>query len=341
MPIQTKPALPFVPYEGPEPYIFVSYAHANADKVYPIIARLHEMGYRLWYDEGILSGEEWPKVLGDHLVRSWCMLLFLSPEAVASEWVHKEIHAAIEKKIKLIGTFLTDTALPSSLFLQLSNVQMLLYDDEAYWERLCRGIPGKILRPPMLPPSSQPKPTPSPLMLTPAPVNDFAWKIESDGMATVTKYMNQKATKRTKYKVKGIEFAIPSTFDGRRVGKIGEYAFNVCHSIMRIEIPDGIRSLDRGAFQGCHNLNHVILPQSVLGIGSAAFLNCTSLTDIWIPASVNYIYPDNNSSSGVEDHGVFESSILPRNPALTFHCPRGSYAEQYAKARSINIIYTD
>ena len=44
-------------YEGKEPYIFVSYAHANADVVTPILDQLHNAGYRFWFDEGIYSGD--------------------------------------------------------------------------------------------------------------------------------------------------------------------------------------------------------------------------------------------------------------------------------------------
>ncbi len=43
----------FRPYEGNEKYIFVSYAHVDGDIVYPIIERLHDAGFRIWFDEGI------------------------------------------------------------------------------------------------------------------------------------------------------------------------------------------------------------------------------------------------------------------------------------------------
>ena len=48
----------FMPYEGNEPYIFVSYAHANQEIVTRIIETLHENGYRIWYDSGIMPGDD-------------------------------------------------------------------------------------------------------------------------------------------------------------------------------------------------------------------------------------------------------------------------------------------
>ena len=39
-----------------KPYIFISYSHEDMDKVYPILNKLHENAYRLWYDRHIESG---------------------------------------------------------------------------------------------------------------------------------------------------------------------------------------------------------------------------------------------------------------------------------------------
>ncbi len=57
----------FTPYEGNEPYIFVSYAHANSPEVMRVISDMHERGYRIWYDEGIEVGSEWPECIAEHL----------------------------------------------------------------------------------------------------------------------------------------------------------------------------------------------------------------------------------------------------------------------------------
>jgi len=321
MPTQTKPALPFAPYEGAEPYIFVSYAHANADRVYPIIGRLHGMGYRLWYDEGIEAGDEWPEVIGDHIMRAACMLLFLSPEAVKSKWVKKEIHAALTEEIKVVGTFLMETNLPSSLFLQLSDVQMLFYADEAYWDRLTKGIPedtlGKVpispqkrvyimrQRPKQIPvliapqPKSAPKPELASVFLPP-PLpfleNDFRWDVGADAMITLVVYDGV-----------GPEVIIPRTYQGMLVTKIGTYAVAFNEQIQSVIIPEGVSAIEGSAFGGC-----------------------ISLVDIWAPASIKSIA-----------ESAFESINNPRNPNLTFHCPRNSYAEQYAKDHKINIKYTD
>ena len=52
-----------VPYEGQEPYVFVSYAHKDSHLVIPVLEKLHALGYRIWFDDGIAPGSEWPETL--------------------------------------------------------------------------------------------------------------------------------------------------------------------------------------------------------------------------------------------------------------------------------------
>ena len=43
--------LPFDAYDGTDAYVFVSYAHSDADIVFPEMSLLNAEGYRLWYEE--------------------------------------------------------------------------------------------------------------------------------------------------------------------------------------------------------------------------------------------------------------------------------------------------
>ena len=49
---------PFTAYEGRDPYFFVSYAHEDAEPVYPEMAWLQPAGFNLWHDDGIHVGTE-------------------------------------------------------------------------------------------------------------------------------------------------------------------------------------------------------------------------------------------------------------------------------------------
>ena len=78
-------------YEGREPYIFVSYAHKNSDSVMPVIESLFADKYRVWYDEGIAPGSEWPKNIEDHLREAAAVLVFVSEESLASPNCENEV----------------------------------------------------------------------------------------------------------------------------------------------------------------------------------------------------------------------------------------------------------
>ncbi|HJO11036.1 MAG: hypothetical protein QGG67_18665 [Gammaproteobacteria bacterium] len=49
----TEPKLPFAAYSGQEPFIFVSYAHGDAAKVFAELSWIKKQGFNVWYDEGI------------------------------------------------------------------------------------------------------------------------------------------------------------------------------------------------------------------------------------------------------------------------------------------------
>ncbi|MBQ5360908.1 MAG: toll/interleukin-1 receptor domain-containing protein, partial [Lachnospiraceae bacterium] len=57
----------FKPYEGARPFFFISYAHAQSEEVVSTIRILHEKGCRLWYDEGIPAGSDWPSNIARHM----------------------------------------------------------------------------------------------------------------------------------------------------------------------------------------------------------------------------------------------------------------------------------
>ena len=66
-------------------------------------------------------------------------------------------------------------------------------------------------------------------------------------------------------------------------------AFIDCTSLTDINIPNSVTSIGGSAFSGCTSLTDINIPNSVTSIGGAAFSGCTSLTNINIPNSVTSI----------------------------------------------------
>ena len=71
-----------VPYEGKRPYVFISYSHADQEVVDKTIEILSEQyHYRIWYDNGIHSGENWSKQIVKQIQQCAAFVVFLSPNA--------------------------------------------------------------------------------------------------------------------------------------------------------------------------------------------------------------------------------------------------------------------
>lgn len=83
-------------YEGKEPYIFVSYAHRDSGIVLPVVSGLYEDKYRVWYDEGIAPGSEWPHNIAVHLENAATVVAFISDNSKASINCENEIVRASE-----------------------------------------------------------------------------------------------------------------------------------------------------------------------------------------------------------------------------------------------------
>jgi hypothetical protein len=121
--------LPFFAYKGEEPYIFISYSHRDSDVVFSIIEKFNEMGYNIWYDEGIDPGNEWPEEIAKALAACALFIVFISPRSINSVYVNKEISFAMGRELPVLAIHLEETTLTLSLELLIgSNQAIMKYD---------------------------------------------------------------------------------------------------------------------------------------------------------------------------------------------------------------------
>lgn len=99
---------PLPAYRGNGKYIFISYAHSDSDRVFPEIKRFQDMGFNVWYDEGIGAGNEWLKDIVEHLDKCDLFIVFLTNRSVESRNVKKEIKFAINKEKDILPIYLDD-----------------------------------------------------------------------------------------------------------------------------------------------------------------------------------------------------------------------------------------
>ncbi|MBD3188650.1 tetratricopeptide repeat protein [Candidatus Bathyarchaeota archaeon] len=120
-----RSVIPFQAYTGDDPYLFVSFSHADKGEVYPELLRLHNKGYRIWYDEGITPGKDWMEVIPHAIEKSSFFILFTSPNIIGSKYISREITYAIEIDKPFLAIFLEETTLPSKLKFQINVYQHL------------------------------------------------------------------------------------------------------------------------------------------------------------------------------------------------------------------------
>lgn len=129
-----------IPYIGEKPYIFVSYAHKDSEVVMRAIALLQQSGFRVWYDEGIDPGSEWPDTIEKYLERSSYFIGFISANALDSNYCKCELHTAFNERKKMLIVYLENIKLEGGLKMQLSSRQAIhwyRYESEnAFFEKL-------------------------------------------------------------------------------------------------------------------------------------------------------------------------------------------------------------
>ena len=274
-------------YSGQEPYIFISYAHKNAEIVLPILSAMQEAGFRLWFDRGIEAGSEWSAYIQDQLVGCTAFIIFLSKASVDSRHCREELGLARDANKEILVVYIEDL-LPEDLIhglrLWISCYQSLFlsrYADLASLTKAlteaalllpCRGN-GQIVRAPAepLPPSPQPQ----------ADVLLYQPTVDGRGYA-VTGVATPIPT----------EITIPPTYRGKPVLAIGDDAFAGCVQLQQIHMPAGLLSVGERAFQKCVSLRQITLPSSVTEIGASVFERCTALLDVSLSAGITRIPTD-------------------------------------------------
>ena len=82
---------------------------------------------------------------------------------------------------------------------------------------------------------------------------------------------------------------IPAVLGGKQVTSVGFGAFNACHGLTGVVLPDGIATIGDYAFNACDSLTAITIPETVTVIGAFAFHGCSRIVDIVIPEAVTSI----------------------------------------------------
>lgn len=115
------------PYEGTDPYAFVSYSHKDKNEVFEVIRMMQEAGYRIWYDEGIDPASEWDDNIAEHLTAAGYVIPCFSENFFNSQNCNDELFFARELGLSIMPVYLEDVQLEPGAAMRFGRLQALFY----------------------------------------------------------------------------------------------------------------------------------------------------------------------------------------------------------------------
>ena len=149
VPLPSPSSVPSAPRpdESAKGFIFVSYQHGDAPAVRRIIEQLQSWSYPVWYDRGIPGGTEWDAWIEKKVEASGLLLLFLTPRAVESRYVRREVKFADALAKPLVALQLEPSPLRHGLAMLLTQYQILDSRSPQFLDDLRRAIDLHLQRP--------------------------------------------------------------------------------------------------------------------------------------------------------------------------------------------------
>ena len=306
------------PYEGTEPYIFMSYARKDWERVKPFLDALSNAGYHFWYDAGISAGERWKKTLLKKINECEIFCPLFSEAFNASLYCFWETAWAYQNDKKIVPLYLKPIEKDSldQLYRLLREVQDLcLYQFANAAQFAARLKYERIFAPCKAPEWNK--------------IGQIQWRLDADGLLTIAKndlwdldygripdyqedpsYEGNSIAPWMLYREKILSVVIEDDIEvigefafsnlehltkaliGNGVTEIGGLAFWGCQNLRDIRIPDSVTVIGDGAFLACDNLTNVRVGDHVTAIRDRAFFGCFYLTDVWIGDRVKEIGDD-------------------------------------------------
>ncbi len=118
-----------VPYEGTQPYIFISYCPGDRENLYPLFEQMAQDGCRLWYDDGSAIGRDWQNNIERHLEACRVVIAFVSENYGLDPNSRDQIISGMMKGKKVLPVVIENRQLPKGLRMQLRQLRALVSSD--------------------------------------------------------------------------------------------------------------------------------------------------------------------------------------------------------------------
>ena len=124
------------PYDGRDPFTFISYKRQDLARIAPFLTELAAAGHRLWFDRGIPGGSEWDEVLETKIATCQALLMFVSRAAVESKYCRREVKFADALDKTILAVTIEPADLGHGLKMLLHQYQMLDAQTPDFIDRL-------------------------------------------------------------------------------------------------------------------------------------------------------------------------------------------------------------
>ena len=258
-------------YEGNEPYIFISYSHADTKQVYQILKLIDREKYRFWFDDTMEIGEDFREELRLRIENCSAFLLFLSNSALNSKYCGMEIITAYKYNKKIYPVFLSDDIeIPASLKMILENLQHVKgvnVSSDKYIYKLISGLPIETMKS--------------------LETDDDVLVTCKDGSTSLTipsgvKVIGEGAFKNCE-KLEKLDL-------GNEVEVLQKESCRGCKSLLSLTLPKNVRKVGESSFRDCISLTELVVENEDLELGERAFENCANLSKVTLQDGMTEIY---------------------------------------------------
>ncbi len=294
---------------GSAPYIFLSYAHVDAKKVFPYFAALQQAGMDIWFDDAIRAGAEWEREIIQYLSAANGFLFFVTEASLKSRNCRDELFSARDKGKVFINILMEDIDLSNpeyewfkfrfSRYQQIPAYAMSMEEVISKIQRGLEAVNGlaknaaTVTRRPV--PQAKRKSKPQtrqkpPIRLKDLSIKRLAWLGATAACLLYAAYFAVFETVAEAVAMGLI--ALVTAFFAYDVKD-----FKIENSVLKkykgwaahVIIPNKTTEIGESAFAERGMIQSIVIPASVTVIGNSAFSWCKALTDITIPNSVRRI----------------------------------------------------
>lgn len=133
-------------------HIFISYSHEYRDYAQKLVKATQTAGLAVWFDERIESGDRWWRTIAQAIRESSAVIVIMTPEAEASEWVEREILVAQKHNKPIFPVLLKGQEFDLLITTQYEDVRGSKLPDADFFNRLRQAASGSTPRTPTVRP---------------------------------------------------------------------------------------------------------------------------------------------------------------------------------------------